>query len=141
VLHHVLLPAQLETSWLPATEPGSLQQANRCEAQDQAGNINNVGYTEHVSIEPAPTTSWETPTTTHQDTAPNQHILLPLVYIPPLETEHTRIGWLAVLESGELTDTVLGDGYDLHYHVDSGTDTEQEAPLLRHESFQEELER
>jgi hypothetical protein len=79
VLHQVLLPAQLDSSWLSATEPQSLQQANRREAQDQAGNVNNVGYTEHMSNEPA------TPTTTLHGTAQNQHILLPLVYIPPLE--------------------------------------------------------
>ncbi|OAF99311.1 uncharacterized protein CC84DRAFT_393056 [Paraphaeosphaeria sporulosa] len=110
-------------------------------AQDQAGNHNNVGYTEHIPRAGTPDSS----TMANGDLAQNterrtgrQDGLIPLVSIPPLDSGHAQTDMRP-----KTSETMVSQGEpdveeDLLYDVDPGYNADQEAPLLRHETFKEE---
>ncbi|KAF2448227.1 hypothetical protein P171DRAFT_481312 [Karstenula rhodostoma CBS 690.94] len=117
-------------------------------AQDPAGNHNNVGYTEHIPRVVTPNPSGETPDMVNRDPVRsdlqrvgNTNVLLPLVYIPPLDSGHAQTDMEPTTSEATVARNTPDVYEELAYHVESGTDTEQEAPLLRHETFQEERDR
>ncbi|KAL5397126.1 hypothetical protein PMIN03_004686 [Paraphaeosphaeria minitans] len=114
-------------------------------AQDQVGNHNNVGYTEHIPHTGTPDPSGETSTMENGDPAQNndriagrQNVLLPLDSIPPLDSEHAQTDMRRMTSEAVVSHGEPEADEDLPYDVEPGYDADQEAPLLRHETFQEE---
>ncbi|KAJ4355749.1 uncharacterized protein N0V89_003769 [Didymosphaeria variabile] len=104
-------------------------------AQDQSGNVNNVGYAEHVSQEPV-----TDPARGHNDLqrAENQNILSPPVNLSPRQSGHAQTGITSTTREARAGRERCEER---QHHVEPGTDAEQQAPLLRHESFQDESKR